>query len=190
MEQLARERVFEPLGMDMTSYIHQPRFESQYNNGHTKDQTVIDKDISDEVAAAGSLSTTAIDYSRFMRHVLSLGEVHSPVTNLLFTPNIRIRSTKQFGELALVKTTENDDIQLSYGLGWGIFTTPYGSGYFKEGHEEGFQHYSVIFPQKEMGIRMMSNSDNAESIFKDILEIGIGDIYTPWFWEDYIPYDR
>jgi len=35
----------------------------------------------------------------------------------------------------------------------------------------------------------MSNSDNAESIFKEVLELGIGDTYTPWYWEDYIPYD-
>ena len=36
----------------------------------------------------------------------------------------------------------------------------------------------------------MSNSDNAESIFKELLEITFGDIYTPWRWENYIPYDQ
>jgi hypothetical protein len=35
---------------------------------------------------------------------------------------------------------------------------------------------------------MLSNSDNAESIFKELLEISIGDTYTPWKWENYIPY--
>jgi hypothetical protein len=30
--------------------------------------------------------------------------------------------------------------------------------------------------------------DNAESIFKELLEIAIADTYTPWKWEYYIPY--
>lgn len=188
--QLARERVFDPLNMDMTSYIHQKRFENKYSNGHTREQEVIKKDISDEASSAGSMNTTPVDYSKFMEHILSLETDNSPVTASMFKPSIRIHSRKQFGELSLEKTNENDDINLSYGLGWGIFTTPYGYGYFKEGHGEGFQHYSVIFPEKDLGILLMSNSDNAESIFKEVLEIGIGDIYTPWFWEDYIPYNE
>lgn len=32
----------------------------------------------------------------------------------------------------------------------------------------------------------MSDRDNAESIFKELLETAIGDIYTPWKWENYI----
>jgi CubicO group peptidase (beta-lactamase class C family) len=186
LEQLARERVFEPLHMDMSSYIHQERFENNYCNGHTKEQEVIPK----EVAAAGSMSTTAEDYSKFMAHILALETGNSPVVSIMFTPNIRIHSKKQFGELAIEKTKENEAIQLSYGLGWGIFTTPYGPGYFKEGHGEGYQHYSVLFPGKNRGILLMSNSDNAESIFKEVLEVGIGDKYTPWRWEDYIPYNE
>jgi len=34
----------------------------------------------------------------------------------------------------------------------------------------------------------MTNSDNGERIFKDLLEKVIGDTYTPWEWEGYIPY--
>nr|MBD3622969.1 serine hydrolase [Sunxiuqinia sp.] len=190
LEQLARERVFDPLGMDMTSYVWQERFENNYCYGHTTEQKIIDKDTADEAGAAGSMETTPTDYSKFMEHILSLESDNSPVTALIFKPNISIHSKKQFGEMSLEKTNENDDINLSYGLGWGIFTTPYGQGYFKEGHGEGFQHYSVIFPEKDLGILLMSNSDNAESIFKDVLEIAIGDTYTPWFWENYIPYGR
>jgi tetratricopeptide (TPR) repeat protein len=34
----------------------------------------------------------------------------------------------------------------------------------------------------------MTNSDNGEKIFKDLLEKVIGDTFTPWEWERYIPY--
>lgn len=191
LEQLARTHVFDPLGMEMTSYLWQERFENNYCNGHTSDQKVIKKDIADEAAAAGSVNTTMVDYSAFMQHILQLERSESPITSLIFTPNIQIHSKKQFGPGALERTSEYNEIGLSYGLGWGLLnTTPYGQAAFKEGHGEGFQHYSIIFPDKGIGILLMSNSDNAESIFKEVLEIGIGDIYTPWFWEDYIPWSH
>ena len=72
----------------------------------------------------------------------------------------------------------------------GLLQSPSGPAAFKEGRGEGFQHYSVIFPETETGIIILSNSDNAESIFKELLEITIGDVYTPWKWENYIPYDN
>ena len=86
-------------------------------------------------------------------------------------------------------STSNDAIQLSYGLGWVLLQSPYGTGAFKEGHGDGFQHYSILFPAQGTGIIIMSNSDNAESIFKELLEITIGDTFTPWYWENYIPYN-
>ena len=73
----------------------------------------------------------------------------------------------------------NDAIKLSYGLGWGLLQSPYGTGAFKEGHGDGFQHYSIIFPEQGTGIIIMSNSDNAESIFKELLETAIGDTLHP-----------
>jgi len=37
---------------------------------------------------------------------------------------------------------------------------------------------------------MMTNNDNGESIFKELLATAIGDIFTPWQWENYIPYNQ
>ena len=189
LEQLAQERVFDPLGMDMTSYVWQQHFENNYCYGHTTEEKVINKDTEDEAGAAGSMETTPIDYAKFLTKIIELSSHNSDVTNLMFTPNIRIKSKKQFGPESLETTNSNDNIGLSYGLGWGILESPYGHGYFKEGHGEGFQHYSIIFPGRNLGILLMSNSDNAESIFKEVLKLGIGDIYTPWYWENYIPFN-
>ena len=81
LEQLAKAYVFDPLGMNMTSYLWQKRFENNTCNGHTKDQKVIKLDIADETAAAGSMSTTVEDYSKFMQHILQLARSKSPITN-------------------------------------------------------------------------------------------------------------
>ncbi len=189
LEELAQERIFKPLQMDMTSYIWRDRFENQYCNGHTKDGTVIKKDTEDEAGAAGSMETTLEDYSKFIEHILIQTKKKSSITDILFKSNVTIKSKNQFGIQSWQDTNENDSIELSYGLGWGLLNSPYGIGAFKEGHSEGFQHYSIIFPEKGIGIIILSNSDNAESIFKELLNTTIGDTYTPWKWEGYIPYN-
>jgi hypothetical protein len=80
------------------------------------------------------------------------------------------------------------NIDLSYGLGWGLFKCPYGPAFFKEGHDDGWVHYNVNFPDKKTSIIIMCNSSNGESIFKETLEKIIGDVYTPFDWENYTPY--
>lgn len=190
LEALAKEKIFEPLQMRNTSYVWQERFEDNFCNGHTIGQEVIEKDKRDEAQSAGSIEANLIDYSIFIRHILRLNKDKSTITDLMFTPNFRIRTKAQFGPLSLEQSDENDAIQLSYGLGWGLLQSPFGLGAFKEGHGEGFQHYSIIFPQTGTGIIILSNSDNAEGIFKELLESAIGDIYTPWHWENYIPYSQ
>ncbi|MBK6265648.1 beta-lactamase family protein [Marivirga sp. S37H4] len=189
LEELARERVFDPLKMNMTSYIWQNRFENKYCNGHKTTGEIIPKDSADEAGSAGSMETTIEDYSKFVRHILELTAVESQTTKLLFEPNFAIRTKMQFGALSLEPSNDYDHVGLNYGLGWGLLQTPYGFGAFKEGHGDGFQHYSIIFPDSGKGVLIMSNSDNAESIFKELLEVTIKDVYTPWKWQNYIPYD-
>lgn len=190
LEELATERIFGPLNMEMTSYVWQKRFENNYCNGHTINQEVIPKDTEDEAGAAGSMETNLDDYSEFVQHILNQASNKSEVTQLLFEPGIQIKSKAQFGPEAWEDTGEYDSIELGYGLGWGLLKSPFGVGAFKEGHGEGFQHYSIIFPEKQIGIIIMTNSDNGESVFKELLDIAIGDKYTPWKWENYIPYDH
>lgn len=135
------------------------------------------------------MGTTLADYSKFLAAVLNHQLLQKDSFNEMFKQQVPIRSKKQFGPGALVETTDNEDIGLGYGLGWGVLNTPYGVGAFKEGHSEGFQHYSIIFPETNKGVLIMTNSDNGESIFKELLEKTIGDSFTPCQWEDYIPYD-
>jgi len=191
LEQIAQELLFQPLDMNRTSYIHifQDKFQNQYAYGHDKNQSVIPFDEADEAGAAGTMETTLTDYSKFIEAVLKQKALNKTQNNEMFQKQIKINSKQQFGPNSLIDTNENEGIKLGYGLGWGFLESPFGKGAFKEGHAEGFQHYSIIFPEKHMGIIILSNSDNAESIFKEILEFTIADIYTPWKWENYIPYN-
>ncbi len=189
LEELAQEIVFAPLKMQNTSYVWQERFWDNYSVGHNRAEESQEKDTEDEAGAAGSMETTPEDYTRFLHHILKLEQQDLPITELLFTPAIRIETKMQFGPQALEKTTKYDNIELSYGMGWGLLKTPYGFGAFKEGDNGIHKHYTILFPETGKGVMMLTNSENGDRIFKELLEITMRDVYTPWEWENYIPYE-
>jgi CubicO group peptidase (beta-lactamase class C family) len=176
--------------MRASSYRWQPAFEKDYSFGHRATGALYEKDKDNEPRGASTLETTLEDYSRFVEGVFRHQVLKPATTRQMFAPQVRIRSVQQFGPLSERDSTLNDAIGLSYGLGWGLLTSPFGTGAFKEGHGDGFQHYSILFPERGTGVVIMSNSDNAESIFKELLAISIADTYTPWYWENYIPYNQ
>ena len=189
LEDLMKHYVFTPAGMKASSYTWQPRFEADYCIGHNTEGKRYEKDKDNDTRAASTLETTPDDYTKFTTAVLQNKLLKGATRDAMFSPQIRIRSVAQFGPLRLKDSTANDNIGLSYGLGWVLLQSPHGVGAFKEGHGDGFQHYTILFPQAGTGIVIMTNSDNGESIFKELLETAIGDTYTPWRWENYIPYN-
>jgi len=190
LEELMQEKIFKPLGMINSSYKWQQRFETDYSFGHDANGKLYQKDKDNDARSASTLETTLDDYTAFTKGVLKNLILKPSTTANMFTPQIRIRTVQQFGPNSARDTTAWDAIQLGYGLGWGLLQTRYGTGAFKEGHGDGFQHYTIIFPKTGIGIIIMANSDNGESIFKYLLENLIGDTFTPWYWENYIPYDK
>ncbi|MEB8344438.1 serine hydrolase [Flavobacteriaceae bacterium KMM 6898] len=189
LEQLAQEIIFQPLNMDNTSYKWQEEYGEDFAFGHNTKGELYQKDMDNEPRSASTLETTPNDYALFMEAVLQDKILNKSSYRELFKPQIRIRSLTQFPPGSEILSATNDAIELSYGLGWGVFKTPYGKGVFKEGHGDGFQHYTILFPKAKKGIMLMSNSDNGESIFKEVLEVALMDVYTPWEWENYIPYN-
>lgn len=189
-EELAQRIVFEPLGMYSSSYQWQEKFEPDYAYGHNEKGQAFQKDKDNEPRAPSTLETTLEDYNKFLLAVLNKKLLTAESWDEIFTPQVRIKSKRQFGPLSKEITSENDDIELSYGLGWGMFKTPYGWAVFKEGYGSGFQHHSVLFPDTRKGILMMTNSQNSGGIFKELLQVALKDEFTPWKWENYIPYDH
>ena len=190
LNDLMQEKIFGPLGMKYSSYTWQPAFEANYCFGHDTKGKVLEKDKDNAPRAASTLETTPDDYALFISAVLQKKILRRATYDTLFKQQIRIRTRFQFGQEPWKYTTsENDPISLGYALGWGWLKTPYGPGVFKEGHGDGFQHYSILFPGKRLGIVIMTNSDNGESIFKELLEFAIRDTFTPWKWERYTPFN-
>lgn len=184
--ELMKERIFDRFGMSRTSMTWQPQFESETAMGYDEASKLLGHSHQRRPRPAGSMDTTIADFSRFLEGVLRGEGLSWSSREMMLSPQVRIHSLRQFPTLR-TETTENDPIQLSYGLGWGIFRTPFGKAFFKEGHIDGTENYCELFPESGRGIVIMTNSSNGESIFRDLLANVIGDRWTPWKWNDYVP---
>ena len=189
-ETISKERVFTPMGMPNTSQVWQSRFDSSICYGHNIKGEPYELMKWKEASAGGSMSTTLDDYTKFYTAFINRKGLSKKSLRTMTSTQVRIRSRRQFGPLARLDSTENDNIQLGYGLGVGVFKTPYGNAFFKEGHDDGWGHYSICFPGKKIAIIIMTNNDNGESIFSALLAYAIGDTFTPCQWEGYIPYNQ
>jgi hypothetical protein len=125
-----------------------------------------------------------------MQAVINSRGLLKETRDLMLSPQIQIVSRRQFPTLATETTEENKPIRLSYGLGWGLYWSPYGKAFFKEGHLEGFQNYTVCFDRQKTGIVIMINSSNGEGIYKELLETLLKNNFTPIEWEGFTPYDK
>ena len=187
LEDLAREKVFIPLHMTRTSYLWQSSFETDYAVGHGIEEDTLPKDRYKQPYAAGSMETTIADYTRFVAGVMQKKKLDNKFWNEMLSPQIIINSTHQFPSLNTDTTSIYKSIQLSYGLGWGLFKSPYGKAFFKEGHGNGWVHYTIAIPEQKTALIILSNSANGESIFKELTEKLTG-VTIPWQWEGYAPY--
>lgn len=190
IEDLMRSRVFQPLGMSRTSMTWQPRFESDYANGYDEYGRSLGPQRRPTADAAGSMQTTLKDFTRLLQAVTNGELLQEPTRELMLSPQTQIFSKHEFPSLSTETTDENKAIRLSYGLGWGLYWTPYGRTFFKEGHTDGFRNYVVCFDKLGTGIVILTNSSNGEGIFKYLLETLLKDTYTPIEWEGYTPYDK
>lgn len=190
LEALMQEHVFRPLEMTRTSMVWQDRFNGDYANGYDEYGRSLGPQKKQKADAAGSMQTTISDFSRFIQAVMLSKGLKQQTREQMLSAQIRISSKRQFPTLENETTDQNESIQLSYGLGWGLYWTPYGKAFFKEGHGDGWRNYTVVFDTPKSGFVIMTNSSNGEGIFKCLLEAAIRDTYTPVEWEGYTPYDQ
>ncbi len=190
LEQLMQQDLFVPLHMTRTSMVWQPAFESDFANAYDEYGRSLGPDRRTAAQAAGSMQTTLRDYATFICNMLHSKPLGIPTTGRIFDRQIAIHSAHQFPSLDPATTTAYDTIGLSYGLGWGIYFSPYGKAFFKEGHGEGWRHLALVFRAPGDGILILTNSSNGEGIFKPLIDTVIGATSFPFEWEGYTPWDK
>jgi CubicO group peptidase (beta-lactamase class C family) len=189
LEQLAREIVFDPLGMTRTSYVWKEEFEKNYAWPHDEFERPRMKERRSDAAAAGSMQTTAQDYARLLEDILQAKNLSRAAVKEMLIPQVAITSERMFGPGSLRETEANKHIHLSWCLGWGRFDSEHGRAFFHTGHEFGFQNYTVTYPDAGIGVVFLSNSDNFESVARKIVTAVIGPDESPFDWLGYPRFD-
>lgn len=187
---LMQERVFEKFGMRRTSMLWRDDFRPNFSRGFDEEGNNLGHNARQSVRAAGSMDTTVDDFASFLAGVLRGDGLTQASRVEMLSAQVKITAEHQFPSQFPVDTNANQSIQLAYGLGWGIFASPFGPAFFKEGHDDGTNNYALCLDEAQRCILILSNSSNGEGIFLYLVDALIGKTNLPWEWEGYVPYDR
>jgi CubicO group peptidase (beta-lactamase class C family) len=187
--QLMEEELFDPLHMSRTSMVWQSGFESDFANGYDEYGRLLGHKRYTTPVAAGSMQTTPRDYATFLSALIRGTVLSAATRDTMLSPQIRIHSAHQFPSLDSAVTSAYDPIDLSYGIGWGLYKSPYGPAFFKEGHDDGWRNLALCFSDGD-GMLIMTNSSNGEGIFRPLVEALLGDTAFPFDWEGYTPFNE
>jgi len=189
-EELMQERVFRPLGMARTSMVWQSAWESDHANGYDEYGRLLGIQRRRSADAGGSMQTTINDYARFTQAVLSGCGLRKESHTQMLSMQIPIVSKFEFPTGLADTTDEYKGIQLSYGLGVGLYHTPHGRAFFKEGHDEGWRTYVVCHQDQATCMVILTNSSNGEGMYNALLKGLLGDTWNPIDWEVLTAYDK
>ena len=106
--------------------------------------------------AAGSLFTTAADYSQFVLHSLSIEAMHRP--------QIKINT------------------DLYWGLGCGLELTGNDSWFWHWGDNAGFQNFFIVAPKTQSGLLVFTNGDGGAKLYQRIVRNAINRDYSAFLW--------
>ena len=155
LQELARDRVFDPLGMDDSSYVWRESFNDVAADGHWIDGNV--RNERPQRARAGlSLHTTLRDYVRFVgamsgRSPSARSGLRAPTLAAMLTPYAEY----QHG--------------LHWGLGWALQPSEHGTGFWSCGGNFGYSSFVVATPHGGTGVVAMSNAANGIALFKVVI---------------------
>ena len=163
--ELARENVFEPLGMTRSTFeVPLPeRFWANAAVGHEGGKTLPEKYVCVIAIGAGAIFTTAADYARFMIGCRDawLGKPKSILKQSL----ARQMMTRQGDE---------------FGLGWELFGEGPDRRFGHGGSNDGYQCESICYLEKGQGAVVMTNADFGPPLYWEIFN-AVADLYR---WED------
>ena len=153
LEELAKEFIFQPLGMKDTGYIwNEKKNAERIVIGFDKDGKPYDIVKNKTANAADDLVTSVEDYSKFLMAVMN-NELLSPaVFEDMRTKQIETKKNKYFGLGFEIYDLGNNEIALSHG-----------------GSDKGVNTIAFILPKTKQGLVIFTNADNGYKIYEPIM---------------------
>ena len=170
-EVLMRKRLFDPLGMKISSYVWEDRYEKLAAAGHDKDGKPRKKRRPYTRANAGySLYTTPCEYATFVANVMQEDRSDSPIHSKKTIESMFHRTTKATGRKPIQRSGKLTSKDVYWGLGWELDSTSLGDRIYHSGtNGSGFRCYHEFDPKRKRGIVIMTNSLSGNKLWEAIL---------------------
>jgi CubicO group peptidase (beta-lactamase class C family) len=170
LDAFMKRTVFDPLGMNASSYIWQERYGALKVFGHNAANEPTGQNRQEKANAAGSLHTTAGDYGRFVSAVLRGEGLRRETARLMLTPQVRLGEHTN----TVNRPAGTPSPYISWGLGWGLQGTPQGVSFWHWGDNGNTKAYVVAFEREKTGVVVFANSTHGLSIIREIVDEAVG----------------
>ncbi len=152
LRELARERVFEPLGMARSSFLFDPGIRANYSLGHDGEGNPEKWEVALPLASS-TLHTTASDLARFGAHLAS-----------------EILAGGQYSALGTLAVTidEVDEVVRSWGPGLGVVTDETRRYVYHGGNNVIFIADFIYGVEENLGYVLLTNSSNGQRMVEAV----------------------
>ncbi len=175
LNELMRELVFTPLGMENSSYIWLDDYSDTASKCHNDKGEQRGKGRPSKANAAASLHTTAGDFAKFMICIMNGSGLKSSTSEDMLTPGIRV--SDRHGKTA--------NKSLYWGLGFGLQDTVDGKAFWHWGDNMNFKCYAVGYRELKFGLVYFSNGKNGLNFGDELISGILGGNHPALEWLDY-----
>ncbi len=159
LEELARQEVFDPLGMAHSSYLWQDGFETNHASGHDSRGRPQSRRLCPDGSAAASLHTTARDYARFLQACLVGEGLSADMAANMMQMQTRI-------DLAASPEVRE---HLGWSLGWGLMDGDQGPVIWQWGDNGDTVAMAIGCPERRCGLVYFANSATGMSVAHEVV---------------------
>jgi CubicO group peptidase (beta-lactamase class C family) len=172
--------VFDPLEMRRSSYVWRDDFNTDYALPHDAQSMPGAKQRPTKARSASTLQTTAPDYARFLRAVLTGTRLKPETAKEWLKPQIMLH---QHCIQCLATDTPDTDQHIAWGLGWGL--EPDQGTFFHWGDNDGFKAFAVGSFKDRSAVVVFTNGRNGMIIMPDIISQLKPGPHPAFQWLDY-----
>jgi len=164
LDALATRLVFQPLGMERSSYIWQSRFDDNRAWPHDVFGMPALGNKPAEANAAWSLQTCATDFARFLRAVLAGEGLKTETSRLWLSPQVEVRHA---GTQSLGPSAEDVVTDVAWGLGWGLEVSA--GTFFQWGDNGPFTAFTLGSATLRKAVVVFTNANSGLSIMPELM---------------------
>lgn len=175
MEPYLRRTLFEPLGIKVSSYQWQDRFDKTAAAGHDEQGKVKpNRPLYRAPNSAFSLYCTPAEYAAFLLEMIRKDRSAPYSLNEASIKAMLTRTTRAEGRESIVRSGKRVSKDIYWGLGWAMDTTESGDRIHHSGSNgTGFRCYCEFDRQRGSGLVIMTNAANGQSLWRDVMtEVG------------------